>query len=325
MQKRLLALSLALLLLILCTPIQSFASETGGRKLFSFDKEGIEIIEFYTGSGASRIVSRNDKGFDLIIDKLNNFTYTATEEWEILEGWYVNIAINYADTHNESIGVGPGSVNIAYDKFYMSTDRNYFSGAWVQKILAEGKQHPYTDISGNVAQWGNLAIQWAWENGVILGTQSTTFSPNLAVDRAMFMTMLYRLEDEPFVDGAQAEQFLDITDQDAYYYDAVLWAKQNNIINGTSPTTFEPNKALTREQAALILYRYGHYKNKSVEAKTRQNIFQDIETLSEESKVAILSLSEQKVILGKSATVFDPKGSATRAQTAVMLYRLMNN
>ena len=98
------------------------------------------------------------------------------------------------------------------------------------------------------------AINYVSDNGIIAGTSSTNFSPNVAVTRAMVVTALYRKAGSPAVSGTN--KFTDVSSS-AYYYKPVLWATNKGIVSGTSSTTFSPNENITRQDAAVMLYKLG--------------------------------------------------------------------
>ena len=120
-----------------------------------------------------------------------------------------------------------------------------FSGT----ALAAG-QHPFTDVPQG--HWAGDAVQYVYENNLMGGTDSTTFSPNNTTTRGMIVTVLYRLTGEPA--SGTASQFTDVA-AGAWYAKAVAWAASRDIVNGTSATTFSPNSPITREQLAVILTR----------------------------------------------------------------------
>ena len=115
---------------------------------------------------------------------------------------------------------------------------------------------PFTDV--RESDWFYDDVVYAYENGLFSGTSDTTFSPNASMTRAMLVTVLYRLEGQPTVSGRSG--FSDVK-LNSYYEDAVTWAADNGIVNGTGATTFSPNANVTREQMAAILYRYAQYKS----------------------------------------------------------------
>ena len=135
----------------------------------------------------------------------------------------------------------------------------------------------------------------------------------------MIVTILYRLENEPAVSGGSA--FTDV-ENGAWYADAVAWAAANDIVNGTSATTFAPNSPITREQMAAILYRYAACKGYDVSQKADLSGYTDAASISGYAKDALAWANAQKLITGVTDTTLNPQGSATRAQVATILMRL---
>lgn len=317
MKKRFIVILVIVALVFAALPLQAAADGAEEKKLFGLDRESIESIELRASWGDTRTITKGNDSYQRILDKLESFTYISVEKPEESQGWYANIKLKYK---NREVGYGIGLDHVIYGGvLYRCADGYYFNETWVHKALAEGRKHPFTDISAGVAQWAGYAVQWAWESGIVFGTQNAVLNPNAKVDRAMLVTLLYRLEGEPAVDES-ALSFGDVSDK-AYYRRAVCWASQHGIVKGTSDTAFAPTKQLTREQAALMLYRYARYKNLSLGGSAKDG-FEDIGKLSEESKTSIKALVQAGVIQGKTDAKFDPKGTATRAQAITMLYRL---
>ena len=134
----------------------------------------------------------------------------------------------------------------------------------------------------------------------------------------MIVTILYRLENEPAVSGDLP--FTDV-ERGAWYADAVAWAAANDIVNGTSATTFAPNSPITREQMATMLYRFAAYKGYDVSQKADLSGYTDAASISGYAKDALAWANAQKLITGVTDTTLNPQGSATRAQVATILMR----
>ena len=115
----------------------------------------------------------------------------------------------------------------------------------------ETRENPFTDVSENAYYYD--AVLWALENGITYGTSDTTFSPDKACTRAEIVTLIWRSEGCPAPKETECA-FTDVS-EDAYYYEAMLWALENGITYGTSDTSFSPDKACTRAQIVTMLYR----------------------------------------------------------------------
>ncbi|MFR1233951.1 MAG: S-layer homology domain-containing protein [Evtepia gabavorous] len=176
---------------------------------------------------------------------------------------------------------------------------------------------PFTDVKSG--DWFYEAVQYVYDKGMMTGVSADRFAPASTTTRGMIVTILYRLENEPAVSGGSA--FTDV-ESGAWYADAVAWAAANDIVNGTSATTFAPNSPITREQMAAILYRYAAYKGYDVSQKADLSGYTDAASISGYAKDALAWANAQKLITGVTDTTLNPQGSATRAQVATILMRL---
>lgn len=178
---------------------------------------------------------------------------------------------------------------------------------------------PFTDV--RESDWFYEDVAFAYENGLFAGTSDTTFSPNASMTRAMLVTVLYRLEGQPAVNGRSG--FSDVQ-YNGYYEDAVTWAADNGIVNGTSTTTFSPNANVTREQMAAILYRYAQYKKYNTAASSGLNGFTDHASVSGYAAASLEWAVAEKLVNGSNGKLM-PTGNATRAQVAAILHRFVEN
>ena len=178
---------------------------------------------------------------------------------------------------------------------------------------------PFTDV--RESDWFYEDVVFAYENGLFAGTSDTTFSPNASMTRAMLVTVLYRLEGEPTVYGRSG--FSDVQ-YNGYYEDAVTWAADNGIVNGTSTSTFSPNVNVTREQMAAILYRYAQYKKYNTAASSSLNGFTDHASVSGYATASLEWAVAEKMVNGSAGKLM-PTGNATRAQVAAILHRFVEN
>lgn len=177
----------------------------------------------------------------------------------------------------------------------------------------------FQDISGH---WAEETILEAVYRGLFNGVSSDLFDPDSAITRAMFVTVLYRMEGQPAVD--QKAGFTDVA-EGSYYAAAVDWAAKNGIVNGVSETSFDPDAAITREQMAAILYRYAAYWELDVSAEADLSAYADASSVSGYAQAAMQWAVANGVINGTSATTLEPAGTATRAQAATVLVRFQNS
>ena len=188
----------------------------------------------------------------------------------------------------------------------------------IEVTFTNGKL-PFTDV--RESDWFYDDVVFAYENGLFSGTSDTTFSPNTSMTRAMLVTVLYRLEGQPAVNGRSG--FSDVQ-YNGYYEDAVTWAADNGIVNGTSTSTFSPNVNVTREQMAAILYRYAQYKKYNTAASSSLNSFSDHTSVSGYAVASLQWSVAEKLVNGSNGKLM-PTGNASRAQVAAILHRFAEN
>ena len=183
----------------------------------------------------------------------------------------------------------------------------------------------FTDVQGG-DHWAHEGIDYCIANGLMSGIGNDLFGPKLTTTRAQIVQILYNLEGEPKVSGTTP--FTDLT-QD-WYQDAVLWAYQTGVVAGTSSTTFEPDRPVTREQIAVILMEYMTRVLKLERTWTPADlsIFPDADSVSDWAKDAMADAVGLGLISGASnggQTYLEPQGSATREQVATILMEFCKN
>lgn len=173
--------------------------------------------------------------------------------------------------------------------------------------------NPFTDVSDGAYYYD--AVLWASGNGITNGTSATTFSPDAACTRAQIVTFLWRAAGSPAPESeSSANPFTDVS-TGAYYYDAVLWAVEQDISNGTSATTFSPDVACTRAQAVTFLWRAGEAP--SVSSGSGFSDVADSDYYANAVKWAVAN----GVTNGTGSATFSPDADCTRGQIVTFLYR----
>lgn len=176
----------------------------------------------------------------------------------------------------------------------------------------------FSDVSDNA--WYTEAVNYAVENGLFSGTSSTTFSPNASMTRAMFVTVLGRmsgLDEKTIQDNGQ---FTDV-DFDAYYGPSVVWAYENGVVSGTGSTTFSPDLPITREQIAVMIYRYLNGLNVQGPDSGETTPFQDANQISSYAVEAVNAMQEWGFIAGSNGN-YRPQDNVSRAEAATILMRV---
>lgn len=183
--------------------------------------------------------------------------------------------------------------------------------------------NPFVDVPGDA--WYYDAVKYVNENGLMAGTSANTFAPDLTTTRGMIVTILYRLAGSPDIENEiWGYPFKDV-DADAWYAEAVYWARMNGIVAGYSDELFGPDNTITREQMATILYRYAQYKGYDTTAKADLSKYADAAQVGSWATDAIRWANAEGLVSGTSGTTLTPKGSATRSQVAVILMRFCQN
>lgn len=182
---------------------------------------------------------------------------------------------------------------------------------------------PFTDIAPDY--WGYASAKHCYENGYFSGTSATTFSPDGTMTRAMMATVIYRMAGEPELDTAVELPFTDISDT-AWYYNGIAWGYANGIITGVSATEFAPDALVTREQAAIFLYRLANHLgcDTTVTDESIVDSFADGSSVSSYARTAMAWANEQGIISGNDGYI-NPQATATRIQIAAMLMKFDNS
>ena len=178
----------------------------------------------------------------------------------------------------------------------------------------------FTDVS--TSDWFYDDVAYVYEEGLMQGTGSATFSPYLSTTRGMIVTILHRMEGEPAVSGACP---FDDVKSGSYYEDAITWAATNSIVSGYGNGKFGPDDSITREQLAAILYNYAKLKGYDVSVGENANIlsYNDAKQISEYAISAMQWACGTGLIQGSAGNLM-PKDGATRAQVAAILHRFMD-
>lgn len=175
--------------------------------------------------------------------------------------------------------------------------------------LAAVEDTGFSDVAADA--WYAGAVEYCVENGLMSGTSATTFAPGAAMSRAMLAAVLYREAGSPVVTGPA--DFMDVA-SDSWYAAPAAWAAQNGIISGYGNGLFGPNDPVTREQIAAILWRYAGSPNTEAGRD-----YADEDLIASYASAAVDWARAGGIMSGKANNRFDPKGSATRAEAAMIL------
>ena len=268
------------------------------------DKEVAEVTISFDPNGGTGTMQpmRVKAGVDFTLPECT-FTPPAGKEFA---GW---LAVN-------------GEVYPAGDNVVSSTD-SVLKATWKDTTEVDVTQM-FTDVTKN---WAYPGIQYCVTHGIMGGMGDGTFAPTGTTTRAQIVQILYNLEGTPAVSGTTP--FTDLTAN--WYKPAILWAYQNNVVAGTSPTTFAPERPVTREQIAVILTQYMFHVLKMERTWTPADLstFPDGAQVSSWAKEAMQDAVALGLINGTKApdglVYLDPQGSATRQQVATILMNFCQN
>ena len=200
---------------------------------------------------------------------------------------------------------------------YLTKDMTVYAGWRVDENPGTGA-NPFTDVSEK--DWFYGDVMFVYENGLMLGTSKTLFSPHGTATRGMMATILWRMEGSPVPKGKNS--FTDV-EAGKWYADAITWTAENRIFAGYGKDKFGPDDPITREQLAAIFYRYADYKGYDLTVKGNLDKFKDADKITDYAKTAMQWAVGSSLVKGKSGNLLDPQGTATRAEIAAMLHRFI--
>ena len=252
-------------------------------------------LRFETGGGSD--IPSVREAYNTYIDLTQ---YVPTWRGHTFTGWYSERSLT-----NKVSGV------------YLTKDMTVYAGWRVDENPGTGA-NPFTDVSEK--DWFYGDVMFVYENGLMLGTSKTLFSPHGTATRGMMATILWRMEGSPAPKGKNS--FTDV-EAGKWYADAITWTAENGIFAGYGKDKFGPDDPITREQLAAIFYRYADYKGYDLTVKGNLDKFKDADKITDYAKTAMQWAVGSGLVKGKSGNLLDPQGTATRAEIAAMLHRFI--
>ena len=252
-------------------------------------------LRFETGGGSD--IPSVREAYNAYIDLTK---YVPTWRGHTFIGWYSECGLT-----NKVSGV------------YLTKDMTVYAGWRVDENPGTGA-NPFTDVSEK--DWFYGDVMFVYENGLMLGTSKTLFSPHGTATRGMMATILWRMEGSPAPKGKNS--FTDV-EAGKWYADAITWTAENGIFAGYGKDKFGPDDPITREQLAAIFYRYADYKGYDLTVKGNLDKFKDADKITDYAKTAMQWAVGSGLVKGKSGNLLDPQGTATRAEIAAMLHRFI--
>lgn len=229
--------------------------------------------------------------------------------------------VRFSEVKNSPHAYTPEISQIVWDDFFSKITLNADGSRTYDGQLIE-RTVDFADIEGH---WAADAINYVVDAGLFTGATATTFEPETAMTRGMFVTVLGRLADAEGDEEQSAAQFSDVA-ANAYYAPYVAWAAENGIVSGTEPDRFDPDAPITREQMAALLYRYAQFQgNDTTAADAVIEQFSDYASVSDYAVDAMNWAVENGLMNGTDNSMLAPLGNATRAEVATILMRFVEN
>ncbi len=200
-----------------------------------------------------------------------------------------------------------------------------FDHASQYALVLDSKSHelPFTDLGEN--QWYESAVAYVYRHNIMEGMSATTFQPNGTLSRAMAVQIFYNLEGQPDLSGENLGYPYEDVDAQAWYGDAVYWARLTGVATGYGDGTFQPGDSITRQEFAQMLYNYAKYKGYDLTAEGDLSQFPDSNTVADWAEAAMSWANGNELINGHDDGTIDAAGIGTRAQAASILMRFNQN
>ena len=252
-------------------------------------------LHFETNGGSAITDMREENNTRISLTK-----YVPTRHGYTFIGWYSD--------HNLTNQVSEVS---------LTKNMTVYAG-WRADETPDTVANPFTDVFEK--DWFYDDAMFVYKNGLMLGTSKTLLSPHGTVTRGMMATILWRMEGSLAPKGENS--FTDV-EAGRWYADAITWTAENGIFAGYSKDKFGPDDPITREQLTAIFYRYADYKGYKLTVTGNLDKFEDADKITDYAKTVMQWAVGNRLIKGKSETLLDPQGTATRAEISAMLHRFV--
>lgn len=290
-------------------------SESNGTNIYSkgTDMESAGVVDDLASANAnaSYVVFGDVKGGTLYY---NYKSFTSKTDVETGDKFYFSGSNKLLEDVYFLPAADTYTATVAYT-VYSSSGSSLSSDKITFTTVKQTSSRTFTDVTAsNDGAWASNAIDFMAANSIVGGTGNNKFSPSDNMTRAQLVTVLYRAEGQPSVSGL-ANPFTDVASSQ-YYYKAVLWAYSKGIVTGNSATTFNPDGNISRQDIAVILYRYAGNPTATG----------SVTSFTDNAKIDSYALTAMKWavgsgIIGGSNNKLTPTGQASRAQVAAMLHR----
>lgn len=236
-------------------------------------------------------------------NRSRTFTFTPDQGYEVAE-----------------VLVDGESVGAVKEYTFENVKENHTLQVTFKLISEQGPAIPnkvYDDVEED--DWYYDAVKFVTDNELMNGVGDNKFAPQSPITRGMVVTVLYRLSGENY---SETSTFVDVAPT-SYYSVAIAWAAENHIVNGVGDNLFAPDREIKREELAAIFARYIENMSIELEANNDDEDFADETRISSFAKEAVHEMRKLGLIQGKGENIFDPAGTASRAEVATVLMRFV--
>ena len=272
----------------------------------------VELINLVTGEkGAVQMTLDHDGEF--------GFTMTLTAPLGVEnKGLWANL-YHYNTTQKQMLFETAAQVDASGNVALKFTHASEYA------IVLDEKSHelPFTDTAKGA--WYQGAVEYVYRNSIMTGTSATTFEPNTTLSRAMVAQILYNLEGQPDISDENLGYPYEDVNAQAWYGNAVYWARLTGVATGYGDGTFQPGDSITRQEFAQMLYNYAEYKGYDLSAEGDLSRFPDSGSVADWAEAAMSWANGNKFINGHDDGTIDAGGTAIRAQAASILMRFDQN
>ena len=315
----------------------------------TIDKTTLNALNEQASSGDLRLVVDNDTEARKTLSAAQETSLSKMNEPKLIEAYFVSGDKRISDFKGGTVSISIAldddkpvrvwylkdngeyeKVDSTYDKKTATLKLKHFSHYVIEQLdesmgyascskEATCPIEKFADVVNTA--WYHDGVHYCLDNGLMVGTSETSFSPDANITRGQIVTMLWRKDGSPAASGGD---FADVAST-AYYAQAIAWAASNDIVTGYGDEKFGPDDSITREQLAAILYRYAKYKGMDVSVGEDTNIldFDDAQSISSYAVSAIQWACGAGIMNGTDTLKLSPKATATRAQAACMMQRFL--
>lgn len=286
-------------------------------KLINSDKENFYIPKYYGKFSGKEV-------FILSAKKSGNGIHQDVEEWLLFRGYLFKFGIpgEYLNIYCWEPGKFLNIKEAAEQKALSRQDICQIG--ILMGSLPKPEEMPYDDVDIE-NDWFGDSVYDAYAMSLMIGLDEESFGPYSLLSRAQFATIITRIESAypEKLTAPYQDTFFDVQKED-WFRKAVLWSAEKGIVTGYENGCFDPADPITREQLAVMLYRYAKFKGDDVSGSVALDNYSDVTAVSDFAKEAISWCVAEGIISGNDGKLL-PQGNATRAECAVMITRYMNN